>query len=82
MQLIYETGHDYQPGVLIVEFRFGRGWENPSQPLIQTMLADMAEHVHFLHRLIRAVRLLGSNYDNKQHFLSVERELERCFTAR
>lgn len=80
-KLIYETGHDDQPSILIVEFRFGRGCENPIQPLIQTMLADMAERVHFLHRLIRAVRLLGSDYDNKQHFLSVEHELEKCFTA-
>ena len=80
-KLIYETGHDDQPGILIVEFRYGHGYENPVQPLIQTMLADMAEHVHFLHRLVRAVRLLGSDYDNEQHLLSVERELEMCFTA-
>jgi hypothetical protein len=80
-KLIYETGHDDQPGVLVIEFRFGRGYGNPIQPLVQTMLADMAEHVHFLRRLVRAVRLLGSDYDNEQHLLSVERELEMCFTA-
>jgi len=80
-KLIYEVRHDDSPGMLIVEFNFGRGHEYPVLLPIETMLADMAEHVNFLRRLIRAVRKLSRDYDSEPFFRKVVNELEKCFQA-
>ena len=81
-KLVYETGHDDNPDTLIVEFHFGRGYEHPLGTPTETMLADFAEHVNFLRRLIRAVRTLSTDCYNEQYFQQVVHELEKCFPAR
>jgi hypothetical protein len=80
--LVYETGWKDEPGSLIVEFNSGRGCGHPNKPLAETMLAELAEQINYLRRLIRAVRRLGLDYGNEQHFLQVVHELEKCFPAK
>jgi len=80
-KLIYEVRADDSPGVLIVEFRFGRCLEYPVILPIETMLADLAEHVNFLRRLIRAAQQMSRDYDSEPLFRKVVNELEKCFPA-
>ena len=80
-KLIYEVSHDDSPGVLIVEFRFGRGFEHFVSPPVESILAELAEHVNFLRRLIRAVRQLSRDYRSEPLFRQVVNELEKCFQA-
>lgn len=54
--------------------RHKEGWARA-----KTMLA---EQINYLRRLIRAVRRLGLDYGNEQHFLQVVHELEKRFPAR
>ena len=80
-KLVYEVRHGESPGVLIVEFNFGRGHEYPVLLPIDTMLADLAEHMNFLRRLIRAVRQLSRDYASEPLFRKVVNELVKCFQA-
>ena len=45
------------------------------------MLAELAEHVNYLRRLIRAVRQLSADYDSEPYLRAVVCELEKCFPA-
>ena len=80
-KLGYEVGHDESPGTWVVEFRFASGLEYPVVFTIDTLLAEMGEHVTFLRRLIRAVRRLSQEPDSEPLLASVVNELEKCFPA-
>ena len=80
-KLSYETGHGDHPGILIVGFNFGSGCGYEGMLPLETMLAELAEHVNYLRRLIRAVRQLSTDYDSEPHLRAVVRELEKCFPA-
>ena len=80
-KLSYETGHGDHPGILIVGFNFGSGCGYEGMLPLETMLAELAEHVNYLRRLIRAVRQLSTDYDSEPYLRAVVRELEKCFPA-
>ena len=80
-KLTYETRHGGHPDILIVEFHFGSGYGYPGILPWETMLAELAEHVNYLRRLIRAVRQLSTHYDSEPFLIAVVRELEKCFPA-
>lgn len=80
-RLSYETRHGETSGVWIVGFRFGSGCGYPGRLPVEAMLAELAEHVNFLRRLIRAVRQLSADYDSEPYLQRVVRELEKCFPA-
>lgn len=80
-KLSYERGHGGHPDILLVGFHFGSGCEYPGILPLETMLAELAEHVNYLRQLIRAVRQLSADYDSEPYLRAVVRELEKCFPA-
>jgi hypothetical protein len=79
--LRYEIGHDGNPGKLSLCFEYGRGCAYGFSLPVDTMLADLAERVNFLRRLIRSVELLSQDYGSDTAFARVQKELVKCFEA-
>lgn len=79
--LRYEIGHGGRPGVLVVGFEHGQGYEYGGGLPVQGLLADLAERTNYLRRAIRAVHALSEDFSSDSLLDRLVRELEKCFPA-
>ena len=80
-KLTYEVGFDGEPGTLLIGFEHGQGHGYFPALDVSAMVADLAERVNFIRRLIRAVRALSDNYDSDENLRYLNNELVKCFQA-
>jgi len=73
-----ELEHEGCPLVVAFEHRLGYFYPDALLP-VHTMLADIAERVNFLRRLIRSIHHLCQDYGDSSRFHAVVAELVKCF---
>jgi len=78
-ELTHEKGYQNLPNRFNVRTNLGRDLDYMFDHPPEVMLAELAEHVTYLRRVIRAVRRLSADFQSDHHVRALAHEVEKCF---